>query len=62
MVSLAIVLFNVDVRPTSKACAAIAAMISFMVSLPVNLANVMHSVRSTLVVVRMGDVHVTLDT
>ena len=56
-----IVLSNVDVRLISKAYAAIPAMTTFMV-LPVNLANVMHSDRLTLAVLRMEDVHVTLDT
>ena len=61
LVLLVTVLSNVDVRLISKAYAAIAAMTTFMV-LPVNLASVMHSDLSTLAVVRMEDVHVTLDT
>ena len=62
MVLLAKVVSNVDVKPISEGLGAIAAMTSFMVFPPVNLADAILMDRSTLAVPQMGHVLVTLDT
>ena len=62
MVLLAKVVSNVNVKPISKGLDAIAVMTSFMVFLPVNLANAILMDRLTLAVLQMGDVLVMLDT
>ena len=62
MVLLAIVVSNVDVKPISKGLNAIGAMTTFMVIQPVNLADAILMVRSTLAVLQMGDALVMLDT
>ena len=62
LVLLVIVLSNADVKPISKGFGVVAAMTSFMVFLPVNLANAIRMGQSTLAVLQMGDVLVMLDT
>ena len=62
MVLLAKVVSNVNVKPISKGLDAIAAMTTFMVFQPVNLADAILMVRSTLAVLQMGDALVMLDT
>ena len=62
MVLLAIVPSNVDVRRISEGLDAIAAMTTFTVFPPVNLANAVLMDRLTLAVHQMGDALVMLDT
>ena len=62
LVLLVIVPSNAIVRPISKGLGVVAAMTSFMVFPPVNLANVMQMDRLTLTAVLMDDAVVMLVT